>query len=94
MHGGSHRLPALGDRGGYLPADDVQITLFFSDRDPIGPYRFAVPARRALRLSFDELEDPAPVPRDTDYASVIESDVPIVVQHTRTDSSTIAYAGD
>ena len=40
------------------------------------------------------------MPRDTDYASVIESDVPIVVQHTRLDSrqaenaliTTIAYA--
>ena len=27
-----------------------------------------------------------PVPTDTDYASVIESDVPIVVQHSRLDS--------
>jgi hypothetical protein len=42
------------------------------------------------------------VPHDTDYASVIESDVPIVVQHTRLDSrqaalallTTIAYAQD
>jgi hypothetical protein len=47
-----------------------------------------------------DLNDPAPIPRDTDYASVFESDVPIVVQHTRLDSrraevslmSTIAYA--
>jgi len=72
----------------------VQITLFFSDRDPAGPYRLAVPARRTLRIRFDDLDDPEPVPRDIDYASIIESDVPIVVQHTRTDSSTIAYAGD
>jgi len=44
---------------------------------------------------------PAPIPGGTDYASTIESDVPIVVQHTRLDSrqdanallSTIAYAG-
>jgi hypothetical protein len=50
----------------------------------------------------NDLDDPEPVPRDTDYASVIESDVPIVVQHTRLDSrqaenallSTIAYAAD
>ena len=41
-----------------------------------------------------------PIPRDTEYASVFESDVPIVVQHTRLDSrraeiallSTVAYA--
>jgi hypothetical protein len=32
------------------------------------------------------LDDPQPIPRDTDYASVFESDVPIVVQHTRLDS--------
>jgi hypothetical protein len=28
-------------------------------------------------VRFDDLKDPAPVPRDIDYASVIESDVPI-----------------
>lgn len=64
----------------------VAITLFFSDREPVGPYRVTVGARRTLHLRFNELEDPEPVPRDTDYASVIESDVPIVVQHTRLDS--------
>lgn len=80
---------------------DVTITLFFTDRDPVGPYRVVVPARRTLHLRFNDLEDPAPVPRDTSYASLIESDQPIVVQHTRLDSrnpaiallSTIAFAG-
>jgi hypothetical protein len=37
-------------------------------------------------MRFNDLTDPEPVPRDTSYASVIESDVPIVVQHTRLDS--------
>ena len=81
---------------------NVEITIYFSDREPAGPYRVTVPARRTLHVRFNDLEDPEPVPRDTDYASVIESDVPIVVQHTRLDSrqaenallSTIAYAGD
>jgi hypothetical protein len=79
----------------------VEITLFFADREPVGPYRLTVPARRTEHLRFDELEDPEPVPKDTDYASVIESDVPIVVQHTRLDSrqsenallSTMAFPG-
>jgi hypothetical protein len=79
----------------------VTITLFFTDRDPVGPYRVTVPARRTLHLRFNDLVDPAPVPRDTSYSSVIESDVPIVVQHTRLDSrnpsiallSTTAFAG-
>jgi hypothetical protein len=78
---------------------NLQITLYFSDRDPVGPYRVKVPAHRTLHLRFNDLEDPEPVPRDTDYASVIESDVPVVVQHSRLDSrqaenallSTMAY---
>jgi hypothetical protein len=78
----------------------VEITIYFCDRDPAGPYPVTVPARRTKHLRFNDLEDPEPIPRDTDYASVIESDVPIVVQHTRLDSrqeanallSTIAYA--
>ena len=80
----------------------VDMTIYFADREPVGPYRFTVPARRTLHLRFNDLQDPAPVPRDTDSASLIQSDVPIVVQHTRLDSrqaelgllSTIAYAQD
>lgn len=64
----------------------VTITLYFEDREPAGPYQVTVGARRTRHVRFDHLHDPAPVPRDTAYASVIESDVPIVVQHTRLDS--------
>lgn len=79
----------------------VEVTLFFTDREPVGPYRVTVFARRTLHLRFNDLGDPAPVPRDTDYASVIRSDVPIVVQHTRLDSrqaenaimTTVAWPG-
>jgi hypothetical protein len=80
----------------------VEITLFFTDRNPAGPYRITVPARRTKHIRFNDLTDPQRVPKATDYASVIESDVPIVVQHTRLDSrqaenalmTTIAYACD
>lgn len=64
----------------------VEITLYFADRDPAGPYRVTVPARRTLHQRFNDLIDPEPVPRDTAYASVVTSDVPLVVQHTRLDS--------
>jgi hypothetical protein len=84
-----------GDRDAH-----VAITVFFADREPVGPYRVTVSARRTLHLRFNDLDDPQPIPRDTDYASVFESDVAIIVQHTRLDSrrpevslmSTIAYA--
>jgi hypothetical protein len=79
---------------------NVSITIYFTDREPAGPYRITVPARRTRHVRFNDLKDPEPIPLDTDYASVIESDVPVVVQHTRLDSrqaenallSTIAYA--
>ncbi len=64
----------------------VRITCFFADREPAGPYEVTVPARRTSHLRFNQLEDPEPIPEATEYASVIESDVPIVVQHTRLDS--------
>lgn len=64
----------------------VSITIYYADREPAGPYRVLVPARRTRHVRFNDLQDPEPIPRDTDYASVIESDVPVVVQHTRLDS--------
>ena len=80
----------------------IEITIYFVDREPAGPYRVTVPARRTRHVRFNELEEPEKIPTDTDYASVIESDVQIVVQHTRLDSrqaenallSTIAYASN
>jgi hypothetical protein len=65
---------------------NVAITVYFEDRDPVGPYRVTVPPRRTLHLRFNDLDDPEPIARDTPYASVVESDIPIVVQHTRLDS--------
>src|SRR5690349_6903142 len=78
---------------------EIKITIYYSNRDPGGPYRLTVPARRTKHVRFNDLDDPEPIPKDVDFASVIESDVPIVVQHTRLDSrqaetallSTIAY---
>ena len=69
--------------------------------EPIGYRRWAISEGHIPGWSND-LDDPQPIPRDTDFASVISCDVPIVVQHTRLDSrhsdlallSTIAYAGD
>lgn len=70
----------------------VRVTVFFADREPAGPYEVTVEPRRTLHLRFNDLDDPESVPRDTDYASVIESDVPVVVQHTRLDSRQPALA--
>lgn len=96
----SHETACIMNAGD-TPAQ-VTIEVLFEDRDPAGPYRVAVEARRTLHLRFNDLVDPEPVPRDTSYSCVITSDVPIVVQHTRLDSrdphisllSTIAFPLD
>ena len=80
----------------------LEITIYFPDRDPVGPYAKTVPPNRTRHFRFDEFDDPEPIPRGEDYASVIESDVPVVCQHTRLDSrqaenallSTIAHPGE
>jgi hypothetical protein len=79
----------------------VTLTLYFADREPVGPYRLTVHARRTLHQRFNDLNDPEPVPRGLSYACVIDSDQPIVAQHTRLDSrqaenallTTIAFPG-
>lgn len=70
----------------------VEITLYFADREPVGPYRIEVGARWTKHIRFNDLKDPEPVPRDTDYASIIRSQDPIIVQHTRLDSRQAANA--
>lgn len=67
---------------------DAQLTImvYFEDREPAGPYHLTVGARRTRHVRFNDLADPEPVPRETNYASVVTSTEAVVVQHTRLDS--------
>jgi hypothetical protein len=60
--------------------------VFFKDRPPAGPYLVTVPAERTLHLRLNSLSHPEPIPAGEDFACLIESDQPIIVQHTRLDS--------
>ena len=79
----------------------VTLTLYFEDRDPVGPYILDVAAQRTVHQRFNELRYPEPVPKGRGYACVLEADAPVVVQQTRLDSrqsenallSTIGYPG-
>jgi hypothetical protein len=70
----------------------IEIMIFYKDREPSGPYKIRVEPRRTLHLRFNNLKDPESIPLGTDYSSVIMSDVPVVVQHTRLDSRQAANA--
>jgi len=73
-----------------MPAN-VRFTLFFNDREPVGPLHVTIPARRVLHQNLSALPG-ATLPLGTDYCVLIESDEPIVVQHTRLDSRQAANA--
>ncbi|MBV8062497.1 MAG: hypothetical protein JOY51_02830 [Nevskia sp.] len=96
----SHECACILNAGGCDA--QIRLTIYFGDREPAGPYLFTVPARRCLHLRFDDLSEPEPIPRETDYSSLFESDVPVVIQHTRLDMrlghiallSTVAYGSD
>lgn len=78
----------------------IQLMIYYTDKEPVGPYHILVEARRSLHIRFNELTDPATIPPGATYSSVFVSDVPVVIQHTRLDSrqpanallSTIAYS--
>ncbi len=76
-----------GDRAAH-----VEITVYFAEEEPSGPYHVTVPPRRTRHVRFNDFTDPRPLPRDTDFASIITSDVPIILQHTRLDSRQSALA--
>lgn len=67
----------------------VRLTFFFEDRDPLGPVELALGARRTRHVRLD---DPSQLgglelPRGVPYAYAVESEQPIVVQHSRLDTS-------
>jgi hypothetical protein len=80
----------------------IKLTVFFSDREPAGPYSVTVAAKRTLHWRFNDLNDPEVIPKGKDYSSLFESDVPVIIQHSRLDGrkdgiallSTIAYGED
>ncbi|HEY2350781.1 MAG TPA: sensory rhodopsin transducer [Puia sp.] len=64
----------------------IELKIYFSDKDPIGPYKIIVPGNRTFHMRFNDLTDPQKIPLETNYSSVFISDVPVIIQHTRLDS--------
>ncbi|HEY3051523.1 MAG TPA: sensory rhodopsin transducer [Gaiellaceae bacterium] len=71
----------------------LRFTFFFQDREPIGPVELKLEARRTWHVGLNDpsalggLELPLGVP----FAYSVESDVPVVLQHSRLDTSADAY---
>ncbi len=67
---------------------NLRMTLYFDDRDPIRDIPCTVAANRVRCLRTYNPEDfgGVQIPRETQYALRIDSDVPVVVQYGRLDT--------
>ena len=80
---------------------NIDISIYFEDRSPLKGFKAICENERTNHIRLDKLknENGEIIPREVPYAIRVESDVPIVVQHSRMDVSqaemtlmtTIAY---
>jgi hypothetical protein len=72
----------------------VLLDIYFEDRPPLKDLAVLVAAERTFHVRLDNPEHVggAVVPRDTPYAIRVRSDVPIVVQHSRLDTTQVNMA--
>jgi Uncharacterized protein conserved in bacteria len=68
----------------------IELTLYFADREPVGPYRVTVSARRTLHLRFNDLHDPerervhfGPASGGATYPSRFAAECSCLAQHNR-----------
>lgn len=73
---------------------DIRLTFYFEDREPMDRFRAACGAKRTHHIRLDRLKDldGNPVPLGVPYAIQVASSVPVIVQHSRLDTTQEALA--
>ena len=73
---------------------EIKLTLFFEDREARTDFSSFCGAMRTHHIRMDKLRnaDGQPIPRDTPYAVLVESNTPIVCQSSRLDTSAAEMA--
>lgn len=67
----------------------IEITLYFEDRDKMAGFHAVCKAERTNHIRMDRLVDTQgnPVPQGIPYAMMVSSDVEVIVQYSRMDTS-------
>ncbi|PTM57968.1 sensory rhodopsin transducer [Desmospora activa] len=83
---------------------NVELTLFFEEREPLTGFCVTCPAARTRHVRMDQLksEEGHGIPAGVPYSILVQSDIPIVVQYSRMDTTqaemalmtTMAYQGN
>jgi hypothetical protein len=88
----SHESTCVLNVGGRAAA--LKFTAYFEDREPIAGLAATCPPRRTNHVRINRLRNAAgeSIPRGVPFALLVESNVSVVVQHTRLDSTQPALA--
>lgn len=71
---------------------NVTFTFYFEDREPITAASTLLGARRTRHVRLDRLDDVGiALPRGVPFAYAVEADRPIIVQHSRLDTTAGGY---
>ena len=62
----------------------VKVTLYFTDKEPMGPFEISVASKRTKHANLAKFSDE--IKPTMEYSLVAESNVPVVIQYTRLDS--------
>lgn len=66
----------------------LEITIYFEDRDPLEEIRAKVPARRTKHIRTASLRSgEEAIPPGVPYAITVSSNVPVIVQYSRLDTT-------
>ena len=67
----------------------IAMTLYFEDREPMKEFSAVCGARRTNHVRMDKLKNTTgeSVPKGAPYAILVESNVPVVIQYSRMDTT-------
>lgn len=68
---------------------NIDITLYFEDREPMTGFKAICPSERTNHIRLDQIKDQDGngIPRGVAYAILVTSDKPIIVQYSRLDTT-------
>ncbi len=68
---------------------EIDITLYFENLEPITGFKAICAAKRTNHIRMDKIKSEAgeTVPRGVPYAMLVKSNVPVVVQYSRLDTT-------
>lgn len=67
----------------------LSLTLYFEDREPIHRFKAGCKAERTNHIRLDKIKDDSGnvIPQGVPYALMVESNVPVIIQYSRMDTT-------